>query len=178
MATEASEMVSTNLAYAGMTAESEKELPKPGDAEHIMNLRQSADQMPRFKVGNEPRCFKSLLECTDLDFDTKKDAQELLLMASINQRIMKEVIEVGPNMCNWDSVGEGEDGSDVVYTLSLVDAILRNNQSDLPEEAQALLGDISDWVTRFSKSGGLGNLMALAENVLSKLKQAKKDKAA
>ena len=35
--------------------------------------------MPRYKIGNEALSFTTLLACMDLDFDTKKEANELVL---------------------------------------------------------------------------------------------------
>ena len=87
MASLAAEMVRTNLMFVGLRSEM-KELPKPGDPDDILNLHQSPEQMPRYKIGNEARSFKTLLACMDLDFDTKKDANELVLLACTNKRIL------------------------------------------------------------------------------------------
>lgn len=56
-----------------------QDLPQPGDHDDILNLRKSPEQMPRYKIGNEALSFTTLLACMDLDFDTKKEANELVL---------------------------------------------------------------------------------------------------
>lgn len=59
--------------------------------------------MPRYKISNDERTFKTLLECLDLDKDTKNDANELILQACTNQRIFKNVLEISPNMFHLES---------------------------------------------------------------------------
>jgi len=71
-------MVRANLMYIGLRADM-KDLPQPGDSDDILNLRESKEQMPRFKIGNEACTFSTLLACLDIDFDTKKEANEILL---------------------------------------------------------------------------------------------------
>ena len=71
-------MVRANLSYIGLRSDMQA-VPNPGDSDHILNRRTSAQQMPRYKISNDPRTFQTLLECLDLDSDTKKDANELIL---------------------------------------------------------------------------------------------------
>ena len=77
------DMVRANLSFIGLRSDM-KNVPKPGDSDHILNRRSCAQQMPRFKIGNDNRTFQTLLECLDLDNETKRDANELILQACTN----------------------------------------------------------------------------------------------
>lgn len=57
----------------------------------------------------------------DLDDDTKKETQDIALTACTNNKIMQEVLQVGPDMFDWGSVTEGERSNEVIYTLALVE---------------------------------------------------------
>ena len=90
--------------------------------------------MPRYKIANNPRTFQTLLECLDLDSETKKDANELILQAITNQRILRDVLEISPNMFQWDSNAESQSSREFVYTLSMVEQILYNGSDSDPNE--------------------------------------------
>ena len=44
-----------------------------------------------------------------------------------NQRILANVLEVGPTMFGWENVSSGEGAKEVVYTLTMVEQILYNS---------------------------------------------------
>ena len=116
----------------------------------------------------------------DLDDDTKKETQDIALTACTNNRIMQEVLQVGPDMFDWGSVTEGERSNEVIYTLALVEQFLHNNYEDDPAGAVATEANrelIQTWIPRFLKSGGLGKLMTMIEKVIADLKVAKREKA-
>ena len=71
-------MVRANLAYVGLRADM-RQSPEPTDPDDVLNLRSSAYEMPRYKITNDPRIFSVLMKCLDLDTDTKKDANDLIL---------------------------------------------------------------------------------------------------
>ena len=55
-ATEKPDMVRANLSYIGLRSDLQS-VPKPGEPDDILNRRSSAEQMPRFKIGNDERTF-------------------------------------------------------------------------------------------------------------------------
>lgn len=63
----------------------------------------------------------------DLEPDTKRDANELIMQVCTNQRILGNVLEVGPTMFGWENVSSGEGAKEVVYTLTMVEQILYNS---------------------------------------------------
>ena len=98
-----------------------KAVPAPEDDEHCMIPYKSPKDMPRYKISNEARSFQTLLSCLDLDTDTKKDANELLIQACTNERILKAVLEVNPSQFYFENVAAKDGAKEVVYTLSLVE---------------------------------------------------------
>ena len=55
------QMVRVCLEYAMKgTTSADCNVANPCDPDDILNLRQSAEQMPRYKIGNEARCFATL----------------------------------------------------------------------------------------------------------------------
>ena len=161
-AAEKPEIVRACLAYVGIRADM-KVLPQPGDNDDSLNPRATYKDMPRYKVSNDPRTFSTILECLDQEADTRKEAKELILQATTNERIEREVLEASPNMFTWDNP-ESDSAKEAVYTLSMVEQILYNSSEDEAKndmEAPPLLktksrleGELAlkdTWVPRFLK---------------------------
>ena len=71
------------------------------------------------------------MQCLDLDSETRKDANEIILQGSTNDRIYRNVLGASESMFNVDD--DQGDTSEVVYTLSMVEQILHNSSDDQEE---------------------------------------------
>ena len=178
MASENPEMVRANLSFSGLRADM-RPIPKAGEPDDVLNLHKSHQEMPRYKVANDAHTFQTLLKCLDLDSDTRKDANEIIMQACTNERILSNVLRVSPEMFDWDL--RKKDGStEVVYTLTMIEQILFNKDDNSVDVANLTPVEVeirelkATWITRFLKSGCLDKLTQMLETVLALFKDGKK----
>lgn len=158
-ATQNPDMVRANLSYAGLRSDM-KTVPKPGDPDESLMPYKNKEDMPRFKLSNDPETFQTLLHCLDLHRDSRNHVVELITTSCINERISNNVIELGQNIFEWDSSNK-DSTKELVYSLTLIQLIFESEDNE----------HVQGWVPKFLKSGGLNRLNELLDTALALLGQ-------
>ena len=115
-----------------------------------------------------------------MDADTRKDAHELILQLTTNQRILKQVLEVTPNMfIDVNDNSQADTSKELVYTLTMVEQLIYNSDEDGQDKSNQTEEEQlkKTWIQRFLKQGGLDKMIQMLSFILDRVKKGTAEKS-
>ena len=142
---EKEEIVRVNLATYGYRYDLKKQ-PVDGMDDYMMQIRQSKEDMPRYKIASTPEYFETLFDIIETtDNEVASAAWSLVRTAATNPVLYRKVIALDKDYSfQWSDIFNANNIQKMLYVLQIVEALLEESsyvQEFMSQHDQAALSE-------------------------------------
>ena len=154
--------------------------PMDGWDDNMMQPRERIEDMPRYKIANNPFYFESVFKLLEREGEVASNAWTFIKTMTTNPHLYKRILalDLDPEF-EWGRIFEDSSIYKMLYTLQIVEALLEEEETagegENDEAMDEELRMKENWIQRFLQVGGFQQILNLFHKSLELLSQKQVD---